>query len=219
MEEETENPENPFPAEVCLFEETFSNDSVYRVGGQDLLIRQRFGGDLGVSAAVWDSAVQLSEFLQSLELKGKRVIELGSGTGLVGICAARLGAAVTLTDLPRVLPQLQHNVSANAPPGGWRLTPAVRPLSWGEDQHVFPPQWDLVLGADIVYLPHTFPSLLDTLLHLCGRSTLLLLCSKMRREHMTHTFYDQYLRREFQVELLRQDPEQNINIYTAALWT
>ncbi|KAJ0068617.1 hypothetical protein NL108_009730, partial [Boleophthalmus pectinirostris] len=37
-------------------------------------------------------AIQLSNYLveQSVELKGRRVIELGAGTGFLGIFAARL---------------------------------------------------------------------------------------------------------------------------------
>lgn len=43
-------------------------------------------------------APQLSQLLH-----GKRVLELGSGTGLAGLCAAAAGAHVLMTDLPSVV--------------------------------------------------------------------------------------------------------------------
>lgn len=124
------------------------------------------------------------------------------------------GAAVTLTDLPLVLPQLQANISANMPPSGWPNTqPTALPLSWGEDQMNFPSDWDLVLGADIIYLPQTFPLLVETLAHLCKSGGLVYLSSKMRKEHGTQNFYEDYLPDRFNVELVHHDEKQNINIY------
>lgn len=40
-------------------------------------------------------------------------VEVGSGCGLLGIFAAKLGATVTLTDQPYVLPNLERNVNLN----------------------------------------------------------------------------------------------------------
>jgi len=41
--------------------------------------------------SVLSQALHLCQFFESLDLSGKRIIELGAGTGLVGIVAARLG--------------------------------------------------------------------------------------------------------------------------------
>ena len=49
------------------------------------------------SCVVWDAALVLLKYLQTKsfcvkhELKGKRVLELGAGTGVVGLVAASLG--------------------------------------------------------------------------------------------------------------------------------
>ncbi|XP_042605159.1 protein N-lysine methyltransferase METTL21A isoform X2 [Cyprinus carpio] len=68
---------------------------------------------LGVAAVVWDAAVVLCMFLEmgTVDLKGKRVIELGAGTGLVGIVAALLGASVRITDREAALEFLTANAA------------------------------------------------------------------------------------------------------------
>lgn len=51
---------------------------------------------------MWDSCLVLTRYLSDHQdlLRNKRVVELGSGIGLVGIYCAKLGAAsVTLTDM------------------------------------------------------------------------------------------------------------------------
>merc|ERR1711971_446903 len=72
-------------------------------------------GDTGV--VVWDAAIVLAKFLQTVQaqLKGRSVIELGSGTGAVGLSAAALGAPpVLLTDLSALQKLIQHNISLNS---------------------------------------------------------------------------------------------------------
>ena len=63
---------------------------------------------------VWDAAKLLAHKLESRDLQGKSVLELGAGSGLVSLVASRLGAAtVACSDLARAMPLLQHNVRLN----------------------------------------------------------------------------------------------------------
>lgn len=129
-----------------------------------------------------------------------------------------LGAVVTLTDLPSVLPHLEDNVFANMPTAGWPNTyPSVLPLTWGQDHQNFTSEWDLVLCADIIYMPETYPLLLQSLTYLCKSGALVYLSSKMRKEHMTHNFFEKILQSRFHVELVNCDRSQNIHIYKASL--
>mmetsp|Transcript_3488 Transcript_3488/g.10125 ORF Transcript_3488/g.10125 Transcript_3488/m.10125 type:complete len:287 (+) Transcript_3488:151-1011(+) len=122
--------------------------------------------------------------------KGKTVLELGSGCGLVGLVAAALGAHVMLTDLPTVLDLLSSNVTANLPAilaAGGRAE--VTALQWGKDAP--PPGWgspDLVLGADLVYHRELYPVLLDTLRQF-GSATTILLANVRRWSHNEQQFF------------------------------
>eukprot|EP01036_Dinobryon_divergens_P051575 gene51575-69016_t len=69
------------------------------------------------SFRLWDGAVIMANYLESIlcnEIRGKIIVELGAGTGLVSIVAARLGAStVVVTDLPHAIPLLRHNINQN----------------------------------------------------------------------------------------------------------
>jgi len=90
----------------------------------------------------------------ALPLAGRRVIELGSGSGVAGMAAAALGAHVTLTDLPDALPLLQRNAQLNeAAINQKQGSVRVLPLEWEKPEQLPPDadECDLVLGADLVY--------------------------------------------------------------------
>ncbi|KAH7550595.1 hypothetical protein JRO89_XS13G0227700 [Xanthoceras sorbifolium] len=94
----------------------------------------------GVTELVmWDSGVVLGKFLEHavdagmLLLQGKKMIELGSGCGLVGCIAALLDAQVILTDLPDRLRLLKKNVETNLRHGDLKGSAVVKELTWGDD--------------------------------------------------------------------------------------
>ncbi|WCJ24907.1 Protein N-lysine methyltransferase METTL21A [Euphorbia peplus] len=98
-----------------------------------------------------------------------RILELGSGTGLVGIAAAMtLGANVTVTDLPHVISNLKFNVDANVEAvgvGGGSVDVAA--LRWGKegngDVEMLGKDFDLIIASDVVYHDHLYEPLLYTL--------------------------------------------------------
>ena len=85
-----------------------------------------------------------AEERSSLTRTNLRILELGSGTGLVGIAAASIfpSASVLLTDLPAIIPNLSANVTLNreivmhAHPPCARSTMAVQVLDWSCNESV-----------------------------------------------------------------------------------
>ena len=108
--------------------------------------------ELGTGTTVWRAAVSLARLLTSSFshlVEGKRVLELGSGTGLAGLAAGAAGASsLLLTDLPPVLPLLRSNVSRNS--FIQTTTPVVvSSFEWG--LNVAPSGVDVILAADCCY--------------------------------------------------------------------
>uniref|UniRef100_A0A8C8VNL3 EEF1A lysine methyltransferase 3 n=1 Tax=Pelusios castaneus TaxID=367368 RepID=A0A8C8VNL3_9SAUR len=203
-----------FPREVGLFADTFPEETRYGFCGHVLIIAQHHGARLGVAAPVWEAALALCKYFeeQKLNFRGKTVIELGAGTGIVGILATLLGGDVTITDLPLALKQIQENVHRNVP-AEHSAQARVCALSWGLDHEEFLRDYDFILGADIVYLKDTYSLLIKTLRHLCGPRSTIYLSSKMRQEHSTVVFYEALLPLHFSLELVYRDEKENINIY------
>lgn len=133
----------------------------------------------GISFQLWPAAASLVSLLDhrtdspalssllSSSNRRLRLLELGSGTGLVGIAAAALlGASVTVTDLPRVLPNLRFNADANAAAVAARGGEVrVAALSWGDaaEMEGVGGDFDVVVGSDLVYHDHLYEPLLETL--------------------------------------------------------
>ncbi|XP_073150576.1 uncharacterized protein [Henckelia pumila] len=96
-----------------------------------------------------------------------RILELGSGTGVVGIAAAALlRASVTVTDLSHVLPNMRYNIDANAGILGLRGGDVnSAPLSWGDvgEMETIGREYDIILASDVVYHDHLYEPLIQTL--------------------------------------------------------
>ncbi|XP_034720634.1 protein N-lysine methyltransferase METTL21A [Etheostoma cragini] len=189
-----------------------NSSAQFRFANHDLRLAQDWK-QLGVAAVVWDAAVVMCIYLEmgKVELKGKRVIELGAGTGLVGIVAALLGANVTITDREPALDFLSANVKANQPPDS-QGSVVVSELTWGEGLERYPAGgFDLVLGADIVYLEDTFVQLVQTLDHLCSDTTVVLLACKIR--YKRDTDFLSMLKQRFIVEEIYYEKQRDIHVY------
>lgn len=72
--------------------------------------------------------MSLAYELTCRQWEGKRVLELGCGTGAVGLSLAKRNADVTLTDRGFILDLARANAERNHTPGGGSVK--VEELSW-----------------------------------------------------------------------------------------
>ncbi|CAA2981051.1 N-lysine methyltransferase METTL21A-like [Olea europaea subsp. europaea] len=143
-----------------------------------------------------------------------RILELGSGTGVVGIAAAAiLGGSVTVTDLPHVLPNIQFNVKANAETlnlhGG---AVEVAALSWGDTHNMeaIGREFDLIIGSDLVYHDHLYEPLLETLTFflLESEKRIVFLMAHEKRWKKESAFFKK-AKKFFDVEIIHKDEPSN----------
>ncbi|XP_017218884.1 uncharacterized protein LOC108196212 [Daucus carota subsp. sativus] len=162
------------------------------------------------------SSTTLSSLLNRPHLGPLRILELGSGTGLVGIAAAAiLGAHVTVTDLSHVIPNLKFNAEANMNAVGLNGGKVeVAALGWGVEKEMEAikenDEYDVIMGSDVVYHDHLYNPLLQTLKYfLLGDRTkkeMVFVMSHLKRWKKESVFFKK-AKKDFDVEVIhKHDP-------------
>ncbi|KAF1965704.1 hypothetical protein BU23DRAFT_545574 [Bimuria novae-zelandiae CBS 107.79] len=137
--------------------------------------RHLISGSLTTGFRTWEAALHLGSYLLTPQgrglIRGKSILELGAGTGFLGILAAKHLAAshVTTTDGDEgVVEALKENMELNGLKDEKEMRASA--LRWGADLEgtcveVDSQQWpyDVVLGADITYDKVAISALVDTL--------------------------------------------------------
>ncbi|XP_075056072.1 protein-lysine methyltransferase METTL21C-like [Mixophyes fleayi] len=185
--------------------------------GYEITIQESIESYAGV---VWPAAKALCYFLDEnqdeFDLRDKKVLEIGSGTGLVSIVACILGAHVIATDLPDALGNLRFNLSRNTR-GRCLNIPEMRELVWGQDLETNYPKatcmFDYILAADVVYHHTCLDKLLETMKHLCQPGTQLIWANKFRFNTDLDFLTDFSI--TFDTELLVEFPELEVKIFKA----
>ncbi|XP_061998816.1 uncharacterized protein LOC133716088 [Rosa rugosa] len=119
---------------------------------------------------VWPCSIVLAEYVwqQRLRFAGASVVELGAGTSLPGLVAAKVGADVTLTDESNrleVLSNMKSVIELN------KLQCNVVGLTWGVwDASIFSLHPKIILGADVLYDAKAFDDLFATVAYLLQNS-------------------------------------------------
>ncbi|KAK9450806.1 putative methyltransferase-domain-containing protein [Limtongia smithiae] len=180
------------------------------------------GGATGCGGKLWPAGELLSRYLTSARddstylaheaIWGRlltapvRIVELGSGTGLVGIALAnayrdsesaetsRNTPRIIITDQVNMLELMQNNIKLN----DVEDIVSAEVLDWGVELPERSAQPDVVLAADCVYFEPAFVLLEKTLLDLTTKDTLVLMSYKKRRKADNKFF--KAIRKNFLVE-------------------
>ena len=133
------------------------------------------GETIGTGGVIWDSGVTLARFMhEEGVVAGKRVCDLGSGTGIGGLAAAVCGAeSVLLTDILG-LELLARNVCHNS----LEQRVSVARLEWGnsadaESVLALSPgrHYDIITASDVLYDLPSAVKLLRTMRELAAADT------------------------------------------------
>jgi predicted nicotinamide N-methyase len=118
---------------------------------------------------VWPTARSLLEkFLRSHLLchEKRRILELGSGCGLLGMALAATGKEVVLTDYAGNIKWLRQNLELNTNILGNRATSAE--LLWGDEETMSALEktarpFHAILASDVIYDPNSHQALVKTM--------------------------------------------------------
>ncbi|KAI9269267.1 putative methyltransferase-domain-containing protein [Phascolomyces articulosus] len=170
----------------------------------------------GCGGRIWEAATVMIDYLlwknKQVEytlFKGRKVLELGAGTGLVGLALA-LGCSnldnMVLTDQIPMMNLMQQNIQLN------RVQDKVEAkiLDWGEFEDV--PETcrspDVILASDCVYLEVAFKPLVDTLISLATKETDIYMSYRKRRNADKRFFA--MARKHFTFTEVLDDPKRSI---------
>jgi len=177
------------------FSIAFGGYRTFEVSGSGcvvLRVTKFIGGDAETGCVLWSPGCLLFGLISTGSLDEwvtGHVLELGAGTGVAGLSAARRGfpvTRVTLTDgQPAVVDNLQHNINATGKLQALAVPTSASMLTWGTmDLSPLEPI-DVVIGSDLIYDPPSVPllaSLLRRLLRPSGNANCAIIAVARRSE-------------------------------------
>lgn len=181
---------------------------------REIKIQERSEAEKGTGLITWDGAVVLAKYLEKNVqdvVVGKRILEVGSGTGVAGIAAAFLSPKhVLLSDLPYALHQLNLNVAASCHMEEEKTLVEVAELDWSrKETYPTATQFDVVIGADVVWLEELVVPLVTALSHLCTpEHTVLILSHQTRTLRADKLLFDELKLRGFDMS---REPESQLH--------
>nr|GMD44955.1 protein N-terminal and lysine N-methyltransferase efm7-like isoform X1 [Ipomoea batatas] len=131
--------------------------------GMELLIREFDFHELNANL-LWPGTFAFAEWLVEHRswLEGRRILELGSGTGALAIFLQKsFKFDITTSDYDDT--DIEENIAHNCQANG--ISPALPHIrhTWGEAFPIPDPHWDLIIASDILLYVKQYPNLIKTL--------------------------------------------------------
>lgn len=146
----------------------------------------------------WEASLYLCEYIlqNELEFVNKDIIELGCGTGIIGILLLKLSSqghsSVCLTDGDEnVVKQVYNNLEANGLVDLEEQRFELKRLFWGQDK--IEKKFDLLVGADITYDGSVIPFLIEPLIQALGNGCEKCIISATERNTETLKIFEKSL--------------------------
>lgn len=166
-----------------------------------------------VGSWCWESAICLAEYCYDHmfdQFKNKRIVEIGSGTGIVGLQLCALGGNVTLTDREEYLELINYNIRKNQ--NVLIGTAQAKTLFWGDELNNNDKDFqnlDFVIVANCVYHSIELDQLIQTICNLCPENsqTCLLCCYELRNDgirKLVNEFHEKLIEKNFSVQYIEQ---------------
>ncbi|KAH3667909.1 hypothetical protein WICMUC_005187 [Wickerhamomyces mucosus] len=180
------------------------------------------GGEVGCGGKIWIAGELLSKYLLDKGLHDKKkVVEIGSGTGLAGIALALSekrddDLKIYITDIEELVPLMNKNISLN----GVESTVFARTLSWGAELPDYAKEdVDVVLAADCVYLEKAFPLLEKTLIDLTSDNEDCLILMSYRKRRKADSKFFKKIKKNFTIKQINDFKDydyylkQSVNLF------
>ncbi len=167
--------------------------------------------DIPYWAEIWPSAIALSRFIaRELHFRGQQVVELGCGTGLVGLTAGLKGADVVFTDIKEDalrLAELNWIMNLHTPAKSYRLDWRIP-----DSDRTF----DIILASDVAYEERHFHPLVETFLQLLAPGGIIYLSEPNRA--IARRFFQQIEAAGFTYQCFEEKVELSRRLRTISVY-
>ena len=201
------------PSEV-FFELANQNTIGYQIRKNIITIQQTNTVGTHTGGIVWETSYLLANylvsFIQQQEKRGGRVLEVGSGCGMLGLILAATNVydMVVLTETTDVLSNLQQNVKANYHTSRSKKRKTIvhtKQLRWDElqsdvDDVLQESSFDIIVGTDVIFTPILVRPLLQTLRYMSHDTTIIYICVQIRCQESHTLFLNQAKQYNFEIK-------------------